>query len=363
MIAARQFTFLWPSMLALLILVPALVALYVRLGRRKRHPALHHPGLGMTAAAGTGTEAGWRRTLAGTQQHAPALLMLLGVTAMLMAVARPQAIIMLPARLDAVILAVDTSGSMNATDIKPSRMEAAKSAAKSFVMHQPGQVRIGVVTMAATAALVLSPTDDRGDIINAIDRVKIQPGTALGSGIVIALATLLPNGGLDVQKILNGADSLTTRMTRDWARQSEINNFKPVPPGSNEGAAIVLLSDGQSNTGPELLDAAKLAAERGVRIYTVGVGTPEGTTLTEQGWSMRVRLDEEALRKVATLTRGEYYRAGNATDLKAIYDRLSSRLTLGKGRTTEITAVFVAAGAALALIGGLLSMLRAGRIL
>lgn len=367
----RALTFLWPAMLWLLIAVPLLIAYYLRLMARRKQTDLRYAGL---VRAGDGalinaTEARhtpgrlsrfgrWRAAL---NQHAPAILLLMGLATLIVAVARPQAVIVLPSRVDAIILAMDASGSMRATDVKPNRLAAAQAAAKAFIAEQPSQVRIGVVSIAATASLVQSPTDKREDIIRAIERVQLQPGSALGSGLVIALTTLLPASGIDAQKIISGKDAAS--WTRDWARQAEAQNFKPVPPGSNSGAAIVLVSDGESNTGPDLLEAGKLAAERGVRVFTVGIGTTEGAVLSVEGWSMRVRMDEDTLKKLATMTRGEYFRAGSAADLKNIYKHLSSRLALGKGRETEITAVFVALGAALAAIAALISMLRSNRIL
>ena len=368
--------FRWPAMLGLLITVPVLVVFYLRLIARRKRAGLRFASLAI-AAEGTGDAAaaqdspGASRTasmvrqlggrLATLWQHAPAILLLAGLAAMIVAVARPQAVIVLPSQVSSIILAMDASGSMRATDVKPSRIEAARTAAKAFIAEQPSRVRIGVVSIAATAALVQSPTDKREDLIRAIDRFQLQPGSALGSGLVIALATLLPGGGIDAAKIISGTSAPS--WTRDWARQAEADNFKPVPPGSNRTAAIVLVSDGESNTGPELLEAGKLAAERGVRVFTVGVGTTEGTTLSVDGWSMRVRLDEEALKQLANMTRGEYFRASSAANLKDIYKHLSAKLALGKGRETEITAVFVAIGAALAVIAALLSMLRSSRIL
>jgi Ca-activated chloride channel family protein len=136
-----------------------------------------------------------------------------------------------------------------------------------------------------------------------------------------------------------------------------------MPPGSNNNVAIVLLSDGVSNFGPDLMEVGKLAAERGVRVYTVGIGTANGDTLSVDGWSMRVRLDEEALKKVSNLTQGEYFQASSAGDLKKIYQQLSARLTLGKGRVTEVTALCLALGAALALLAVLFSLLRFNRVL
>jgi Ca-activated chloride channel family protein len=294
-------------------------------------------------------------------QHTPAILLLLGLALLIAAIARPQAVIVLPSRVDAIIVAMDASGSMRATDVKPNRLAAAQAAVKAFVAEQPSQVRIGVVSIAATASLVQSPTDNREDILRAIDRVQLQPGSALGSGLVIALTTLLPASGIDTEKIITGKSAAPG--TRDWARQTEIHNFKPVPPGSNSSTAVVLVSDGESNTGPELLEAAKLAAERGVRIYTVGIGTTEGAVLSVDGWSMRVRLDEAGLKKIADMTRGEYFRGDSAADLKLIYKHLSAKLALGKGRETEITALFVAIGMVLALCAVMLSLLRSSRVL
>jgi len=138
---------------------------------------------------------------------------------------------------------------------------------------------------------------------------------------------------------------------------------KTAAPGSNGSAAIVLQSDGQANTGYDPLEAAKMAAAHGVRIFTVGIGTTAGTTLGFDGWSMRVRLDEDALKKIAATTRGEYYQAADAAELKSIYRRLTTRLVLEKKRSTEITALVVALGAALATLGALLSLFWFNRIL
>lgn len=361
----RALTFVWPAMLGLLIVLPLLVVFYLRLNARRNHAGLRYAGLALTGGAVDAQKAtaqpGRRRIVATLRHHAPAILLLAGLAAMIVAVARPLAVVVLPSRVDAIILAMDTSGSMRATDIKPNRLAAAQAAAKQFIADQPSQVRIGVVSIAATAALVQSPTDNREDIIRAIERVQLQPGSALGSGLVIALSTLLPESGIDAQKIISGTSAPS--WNRDWARQAEADNFKPVPPGSNGSAAIVLVSDGESNTGPELLEAGKLAAERGVRVFTVGIGTTEGATLSVDGWSMRVRLDEEALKKLANMTSGEYFRAGSASDLKDIYKHLKARLAPGKGRETEITAICAAIGAVLAVLAALISLLRSNRIL
>jgi Ca-activated chloride channel family protein len=341
-------SFLWPGMLWLLLIAPALLALYLWLAARRRKATLRYAGLALAADAGAGR----------VRRYLPPVLMFLGLCALLLAVARPHAVVVLPAHQQTVILAMDSSGSMRATDVKPTRFAAAQAAAKAFISEQPRHVRVGVVAVAAAAAVVQSPTTNREELVQAIDRLQLQRGSALGSGLIIALATLLPDAGIDVEQIVYG------RPSRMWAYPPhKAEKPKPVPPGSNGSVAIVLLSDGQSNVGPDPLDAAKLAAERGVRIFTVGVGTSDGAILSTDGWSMRVRLDDGALKKIAAATRGEYFQAGNAAELKTIYQHLHARLGLEKKRSTEVTALCVAVGTVLAMFGALLSLFWFNRIL
>jgi Ca-activated chloride channel family protein len=341
-------SFLWPTLLWLLAAVPVVAALHTGLVARRRQSSLGYASLETVGVV--------RST--GKLAHAPALLMLLGLTALIVAVARPQALIALPARLETVILALDISGSMRATDLAPNRITAAQAAARSFVAEQPRHVRIGVVGIAASAAVVQSPTNNREDIVQAIDRLEPQRGTALGSGLVIALDAALPSARIDFEEFMN-----PRRPTSAEPKAKRTEEESPQPNAADSTAAIVLLSDGQSNVGPDPLKAAEIAAEHGVRIYTVGIGTTEGTTVTADGWSMRTRLDEESLKKVASMTQAEYFRAGNAADLKKIYSVLGTRLALQKPQPTEVTAIVAALGAALALAGALLSMLWFNRIL
>ena len=348
MIDITSITFLWPEMVWLLLLVPGIIATYITLLARRKRTALRYANLELTNQAG-GAAGGIRR-------HLPPVLFLLGLTAMLFAVARPHAVTMLPAYQETIILAMDASGSMRATDIKPNRLAAAQGAAKLFVAGLPRNVRVGVVEIAAAAAVVQSPTSNREDVFQAIDRFQLQRGSAIGSGLIISLATLLPEAGIDVEYIVHGRSS---RLWLDSPRKDE----KAVTPGSNGSAAIVLLSDGQANVGADPMEAAKLAAKHGVRIHTVGVGTLEGATLGFEGWSMRVRLDEEMLRKVATATRGEYFQARNAADLKKVYAQISTRFAMEKRSSSEVTAIFVAIGAVLAMLGVILSMFWFSRIL
>ena len=344
--------FLWPETLWLLLAVPLLVAGYVVLLRRRKKVALRYASLSIVKEA---MDAGRN-----VRRHVPPLLILLALTTMFVAVGRPVAVITLPSQHETVILAMDVSGSMRATDVQPNRLAASQAAAKAFVAEQPPTTRIGVVSFAATAALVQTPTRNREDIITSIDRFQLQRGTAIGSGIIVSLATLFPNAGIDVSKLIYGRDA-RRGFLRDQAREAEKKEFKPVPPGSYTSGAIILLTDGQRTTGPDSLEAARMAADRGVRVFTVGVGTKDGEIIGFEGWSMRVRLDEETLKNIANVTHGEYFYAGTATDLVKIYKTLNSRLVLEK-KETEITALLSAAAAVMVLLAAALSLLWFNRI-
>ena len=346
-------TFLWPSMLWLLLIVPALVAGYFYVLHRKQKSALRYASLSMVKEA-----LGAGQTL---RRHIPPLLFLVALTTMILAIARPAAVVTLPTQHRTIILAMDVSGSMRATDVQPTRLAASQAAAKAFVADQPSNVRIGVVSFAGTAAVVQMPTQNRDDIVAAIDRFQLQRATAIGSGIIVSLATLFPDAGIDVSSLLYGRNA-RRGLPFDQSNKSEKPTFKPVPPGSYSSAAIILLTDGQRTTGPDSLEAAKMAADRGVRIFTVGFGTKGGETIGFEGWSMRVRLDEETLKAIASVTRGEYFYAGTANDLKKVYESLNARFLLEK-KDMEISALFAAAAAVTALVSGVLSLLWFNRIL
>jgi Ca-activated chloride channel homolog len=345
-------TFLWPEMLWLLLIVPLLVAGYFYLLRRKQESALRYASLSMVKEA-----IGVQRF----RRHIPPLLFLFALIAMLAAIARPAAVVTLPSQHQTIILAMDVSGSMRAVDVQPNRISAAQAAAKAFVAEQPANVRIGVVSFAATASVVQTPTQNRDDIIGAIDRFQLQRGTAIGSGIIVSLATIFPDAGIDVSSLIYGR-SASRGMPLDQAGKAEKPPFKPVPPGSYTSAAIILLTDGQRTTGPDSMEAARMAADRGVRIFTVGIGTTKGETIGYEGWSMRVRLDEDTLKAIADMTRGQYFYAGTATDLKKVYESLNSRFLLEK-KDMEISALFAAAAALTGLASALLSLLWFNRIL
>jgi Ca-activated chloride channel family protein len=339
-------------MLWLYALLPLLVAAYFYALSRKKKLALRYASLTLVKEAmGAGQK--WRR-------HLPPLVFLLALAVMIGAIARPQAVITLPSQHETVILAMDVSGSMRATDVEPNRLIAAQNAAKAFIADQPENVRIGVVAFAGTATVAQAPTRNREDVVAAIDRFQLQRATAIGSAIIVSLATIFPDAGYDVATFMYGAENeKKDKGARPPAGSAAV---KPVPPGSYNNAVIILLTDGQRTTGPDTVAAARLAADRGVRIYTVGVGTPDGKIVGFEGWSMHVRLDEETLKTVADLTRGEYFYAGNAMDLKKVYETLRTKFVL-ETKKTEVTALFSAAAAVLALLAGFLSMLWFNRIL
>jgi Ca-activated chloride channel family protein len=341
-------SFQWPNLLWTLALLPLLVGLYLWLLRRRRRSTVRLASIAVAKTA-LGAGPGWRR-------HVPPALMLAALAALLLAASRPMAVVTLPLSQRTIILAMDVSGSMRATDVQPSRIVASQEAAKAFVNALPRDVKIGIVSFAGTAAVVQAPTASREDVIAAIDRFQLQRGTATGSGIVLSLATLFPDDDIEIAQITGQRP-----MPRPLGQDKPKKEFTPVEPGSYNSAAVIMLTDGQRTTGPDPLDAAKMAAERGVRVYTVGVGTTAGETIGFEGWSMRVRLDEETLKQVALLTRAEYYYAGTSQDLLKIYESLSNKLVVER-KETEISALLALLGAFFVALGAGLSVFWFGRV-
>jgi Ca-activated chloride channel family protein len=345
--------FLWPEFLWLLLAAPLLVLLYLWLMRRKKKLALRYASLSIVREA-----MGVRQNV---RRHIPPFLFLLAMVAMLIAAARPMAVVVLPSNQQTIILAMDVSGSMRAADVLPNRLVAAQEAAKSFLKELPRHVKVGIVAFAGSANVAQLPTTNREDLVTAIDSFQLQRATATGNAIVVSLATLFPDAGIDVSNF--GPQSSRQRgVPLEQAGKGPQKEFTPVAPGSYTSAAIIMLTDGQRTTGVDPLDAAKVAAERGVRVYTVGIGTVDGETIGFEGWSMRVRLDEETLKAIANKTQAEYYYAGTAADLTKVYNTLSSRLTVEK-KETEISALFALGAAVLALLSAGLSLLWFNRIL
>jgi Ca-activated chloride channel family protein len=347
----------WPGMLWLLVAVPVLVGAYVFLLWRKKKAALRFASVSSIRQAMT-QDHQFRR-------HIPPLLFLLAMIVTIVAIARPTAHITLPSWQQTIILAVDVSLSMGATDVEPNRITAAQAAAHAFVDERPLDVRIGIVTFGGSASLVQPPTMNRDDLLEAITRFQLQRGTATGSALYVALAALLPEAGIDLESMdLKAAPSVNSARGAplNSPRKSDDKAFAAVAPGSYHSGAIILMSDGRRTSGPDPLDAARVAADHGVRVFTVGIGTKEGGMVGSEDWSIYVRLDEETLQAIAGVTRGVYFHAGTAEDLNKVYRDLNARLVLER-QDVEITSLLAAAAAVLLLASAALSLLWFNRIM
>ena len=331
-------TFLWPPALLAIALVPLGVLIARRIDDRRRRRLAGLGGLGR-AAVGSGGR--------GVDRLARACVVAAFV-AFAVALARPQATVSVPRIEGTVVLTFDVSGSMAADDVAPTRMETAKAAAKALVEQRPAGVVIGVVAFSDGGLAVQTPTDETARVVAAIDRLAPSRGTSVGQGI---LATL---GAIERAE----SDTPSSYYSNRSAPPGEAP--APVAPGSHEAAAIVLFSDGENNERPEPLPAAQAAADRGIRIVTVGIGTTAGTTLDLDGFRVQTRLEEEALRQVADLTAGTY-RAAAGLEPAAVYDGLARNL-VARDEGLELTAVVGAIGLLFLIVGAVLSLARSGRL-
>jgi len=298
----------------------------------------------------------------------PPLVLCLGLLLLCAALARPQTVLMTPLREATVMLVLDTSGSMRAKDLKPSRIEAAQQAAKQFIQDKPSRLRVGLVTAAGTAALVQAPTEERDALLKALGYLPLQYGSALGTGILVSLEALLPGSGIDAQKIINEASDMgggkkPANAGQSLDTQNKATKEAEASASRGKNMAIVLMSDGQSNMGPDLLKMAELAAKHEVKVYTVGIGTAEGDVVHMQGRSMRVKLEDEALKKVSAMTQGDYFRADSTEGLKNVYDKLGYKLRFEKRAMSEISAEFALLGMLLVLISVTRNFMRMGKII
>jgi Ca-activated chloride channel family protein len=343
-------TFIWLPMLLWLLLVPLFVVVYIRMQQRRRRLAARygHPGLVHDV---TGRRLGVRR-------HIPSALFLVALTILIVALARPQTVLSLPRLEGTIILAFDVSRSMAADDLKPTRLQAAKTAARAFVQRQPPTVRIGVVSFSDGGYALQAPTNDQEAVLAAINRLPLQNGTSLAHGIEASLKALAVGTGHALTPAEGGSKSL--RLSSNGT-QMPAPTPTPVPKGTFTSAAIVLLTDGENTQSPDPLAAARMAADRGVRIYTVGIGSTAGATLHIDGFTVRSRLDEHTLRQIAQLTGGAYYNAASTGDLRTIYATLDPQLMI-KPQKTEVTSLFAGAGILVLMIGGTLSLLWLGRL-
>jgi Ca-activated chloride channel family protein len=268
---------------------------------------------------------------------------LTGLAILIFSLARPQAVVALPKQQGTVILAFDVSGSMGANDLTPTRMEAAKAAARDFVSRQPLGILIGVVAFSDAGFSVQAPTIDKEAIDAAIDRMAPQKGTSIASGIQTSLTAIA---------VGNGAAGSLTYSNRT---PSPTPTPTPMPQGSFTNAVIVLLTDGENNENPDPMAAAQAAADRGVRIYTVGIGSPAGTNITIGGFTLHTQLDEAILQQIAQVTNGTYYNAQSTQQLDSIYGSIDTQL-IAKPEETEITSLFAGLSILVLLLGGIFSL-------
>lgn len=331
-------TYLWPEHLWLLLALPLLPAAYVWLLRRGRKGAVRYSSVATARAAAARS---WRR-------HVPPALLLLACSLLLLGAARPVARVPLPWGRSTIILAMDVSLSMRVTDVKPTRMAAAQEAAKLFLRDLPRDIEVGLVTFAGSTQVAQRATLDRAALVTAIDGFQMQMHTAVGNAIALSLAELFPDHGIDVGELSFGNGKRHGR-SLDEQPKGPPKQIVPVAPGSYSSAAIILLTDGRRTTGIDTLEAAKMAADRGVRIHVVGLGSSDSTAATGDGLPIYLQLDEATLREVARMTGGEYHHAGTAEKLRSVYETLGSRVAV-ETRETELTGL-LALAAALFLVG------------
>ncbi|MSP20962.1 MAG: VWA domain-containing protein [Alphaproteobacteria bacterium] len=351
-------SFIWVNFLWFLLAIPAMVGLYLLILARKKRAAVRYANLNMVRAA-MGTGSRFRR-------HVPPVLLLTALTVMLLATARPQMVLTLPSLTSDVMLTLDVSGSMRAADVEPTRIEAAQLAAKKFIEMQPHDVKIGITAFAGTAFLVQSPTLSREDLVATIDRLQLQRGTALGSGILISLKTLFPDADIDLGQG-GPRDQVQQQRGQQLGQPGTPGRPEPKPhtavlPGTYQKSIIIALTDGNTNAGVDPLVAARLAGDYGVKVFTVGFGSQPGGGVAEFGGQrQRSVLNEEALRQVAEITRGAYFHASSADELVEVYKTLN-REFFTETKETEVTALFAGIAAALTLLSAALSLLWFNRV-
>ena len=325
-------SFIWPWVLISLIALPVCVIVYFNLQRRR----------GMSAARlGTmGASASETADRLGKRRHIPPIVLLTGVSLLALASARPQMTLPLPRIEGTVVLAMDVSASMSADDVQPTRMEAAKLAAKSFADRRPDSARVGVVAFGEGGLIVHPPSDDDEALTSTIDRLVPQSGTSLGRGMLTALDLIssVPGAGSDDSSAENGS--------------SPRSAFAP--------AIIVMFTDGENTDPPDTAEVAQVAIERGVRVHTVGVGTQEGAIVEVDGFNLFTQLNEPALQEISLLTEGDYFRLEDKGDIASVYEELDTEFVV-EPVEVEITSLLGGIGALLFLASGALSLFWLGR--
>jgi Ca-activated chloride channel homolog len=270
----------------------------------------------------------------GRRRHLPALLTLAALAALVVAMARPQAVVAVPREEATVVLTMDSSASMTATDVAPSRLEAAKSAANTFLDGLPERFRVGLVSFSSSVRVLEEPTDDRDAVRESLDTIEGDIGTALGDAIEASVAVATD------------------------PEEEDAAGDKPL-------SAVLLLSDGANSTGSEPLAVVDEAKEAGVPIYTIALGTESGTVEITNDYGQtetyNVPPDPETLKQIADETGGRFFEAPTQADLEAVYEEIGSQVST-ENEERELTAIFAAAGAVFLLIGASLSALWFGRI-
>jgi Ca-activated chloride channel family protein len=332
-------TFLWPGFIFLLGLVPVMIAAYVWSLRRRR-VGLRYSSLALVRAA--------LPRYSRLKRHLPFAIFLLALGSLIFTLGRPMQMMSVPSGQTTIILALDVSGSMRQQDVLPSRLQAAKSAALSFIEGQKASARIAIVAFAGWAELIQPATTDRDALQRAVVSLTTARGTAIGSGIlesIDAIAELDP--------------SVAPSVTDPFSEPDVV----PVPQGAYVPHIIVLLTDGVATTGPLPLEAAQQAVDRGVRVYTIGFGTENGQEGFGRGGSFgggnqgqpgrgggfRRGIDEETLKQIAGMSGGEYYAASSASELLSVFEGLPTSL-ITVTEVTEISFIFAAGGALLAML-------------
>ena len=309
--------FLAPGRLALLVVVLALVGLYLWIQLRRRHAAVRYTNLSLLAEVAP-PNPGWRR-------HVPAAAVALALGALVVAIAEPVQQVRVPKEAATVMMVIDVSASMDATDVSPSRLEAATAAAKTFVGDLPPQVRVGLVSFDRIARVVASPTVDHQAVLDGIERLILGTGTATGEAIYTALDAL-----------------------------AAANDTAGAAATTQGGSAMVLLSDGVPTVGRPVLGAAQDAADQGVPISTIAFGTADGT-VTVQGRLVSVPADPDTMASVAEITSGKFFKAVSAKELRSVYKDIGTRVgyeteqrdASGPALTLAVVALLAASGLAL----------------
>jgi Ca-activated chloride channel homolog len=336
-------TFIWPTMLFSLLTIPLFIGFYLHLQRRRERIAANFNSFLVNPLRGNRSPgAPGKDRKPGIRRHIPPIFFLVSLALLLLALGRPQMTVSLPRVEGTVILAFDVSGSMAADDLHPNRLAAAKESAREFVQRQPSNVQIGVVAFSEGGIPVQVPTNDQEAVLASINRLEPQRGTSLGHGILTSLHAIF---GEDDETFDGDADYLPP----------------PLPNGTFGPAIIVLLTDGENTAPPDPFEAAYVAAEHGIRIYSIGIGSPAGAILNIDGFTVHTQLNETALQQIAGLTGGEYYNAATEEELREIYNNISPELVI-RSENMEVTSIFAGASILILLIGGGLMLLWFGRL-